>query len=295
MISLSFRPYESDKQLDGKLGKFLDQSAYDLLINNKTHPEPIELKDAITGVTFGVWVPKSLPLEFCLNAFQGLREAATGTTNRGIASGESKMRLRKDGSVSKTRIGNAVDSSVIGYFDRYSRMNYCRACAWNYARPNEWALAVAMIEEISRLFKLYAFEKYSYQATVAAKVKKDWLIGDSIFSTVTVNKNFRTALHRDGLNLADSFSAFNVLRAGNFIGGNLVFPRYRIAISADNQDLLFFMPQEPHGNTEMKAINGKKYERISLVYYLRDKMRNCGTQEEELERGRRYHGGLEAP
>jgi len=293
MKVLTFKPLQTDKQLDSQLGDFLDEQSYDLLISNKNFTEPVELKDAITNKTFAVWVPSSLPKQFCLDAYKSLREAATSTTNRGIASGKSEMRIRKDGSVSKTRIGNAVDSSIIGYFDRYPRMNYCRACAWNYAHPSEWKKAIPMIEEISRLFKTYAFEKYNYQATVAAKVKKDWLIGDSVFSTVTINKNFRTALHRDGLNLEDSFSAFNVLRAGNFMGGNLVFPRYRIAVSSDNQDLLFFMPQEPHGNTEMKSINGKAFERISLVYYLRDKMRECGTVEEELERGRRYHGGLE--
>jgi hypothetical protein len=292
MKVLTFKPLQTDQQLDTQLGKFLDDQSYDLLISNKNFTEPIELKDAITNKTFAVWVPSCLPKEFCLSAYKSLREAASSSTNRGLASGESKLRIRKDGSVSKTNVGNAVDSSVIGYFDRYPRMNYCRSCAWNYAHPNEWKKAIPMIEEISSLFKKYAFDKYDYQANVAAKVKKDWLIGESVFSTVTINKNFRTALHRDGLNLEDSFSAFNVLRAGNFIGGNLVFPRYRIAISADNQDLLFFMPQEPHGNTEMKAINGKSYERISLVYYLRDKMRNCGTIEEELERGRRYHGGV---
>lgn len=292
MKNVMFAPTQSDKQLDSHVGEFLDDTSYDLLISNKTHPEPLRIADAETGKVFAVWVPKSLSADFCSQAYASLREAAQSTNNRGKASGASFQRLRADGSVSKTRIGNVVDSSIIGYYDRYPRMNYCRACAWNYAHPSEWKKAIPMIEEISRLFAQYAPEKYNYQAGVAAKVKKDWLIGESVFSTVTINKNFRTALHRDGLNLADSFSAFNVLRAGNFLGGNLVFPRYRIAVSADNQDLLFFMPQEPHGNTEMKAINGKKYERISLVYYLRDKMRDCGTIEEELERGRRYHGGV---
>lgn len=293
MKTIDLRPLATDKQLDALCGKFLEETSYDLLISNKTHGEPLALRDAETQKIFAVWVPKSLQMEFCSSAFKSLRSAATSTTNRGIASGESKMRLRKDGSVSKTRIGATVESSIIGYYDRYPRMNYCRACAWNYAHPEAWRRAIPMIEQISDLFKLFAPEKYNYQASVAAQVRKEWLIGNSVFSTVTVNKNFRTAVHRDGLNLDNSFSAFNVLRAGQFIGGNLVFPRYRIAVSADNQDLLFFMPQEPHGNTEMKAINGKPYERLSFVYYLRDKMRDCGTLEQELERGRRYHGGIE--
>lgn len=290
MRTLSLQPTLTDKQLDGKVGSFLDESYYDLTISSKSHPEPCELRDATTGKLFAVWVPQSLSAEFCSQAYMSLREAAQATNNRGKASGASFLRKRADGSTGKTRIGNTVDSSIIGYFDRYSRMNYCRACAWNYAHPQAWAKAIPMIEQISRAFSRYAEEKYLYQASVAAQVKKDWLIGNSIFSTVTINKNFRTALHRDGLNLDNSFSAFNVLRAGNFLGGNLVFPRYRISIISDNRDLLFFMPQEPHGNTEMKSINGKPFERISLVYYLRDKMRDCGTIEEELERGRRYHG-----
>lgn len=288
---LFFQPVLTDVELDSRQGKFLDDKSFDLLINNKTHPNIVELKDEQTKKTFAVWIPKLLSIDFCKQAFLSLRSAATETTNRGVASGDTHQYRRADGSIGKTTRGNPVNSAIIGYFDRSPRRNYCRSCAWNYAHMSEWQKAIPMIEEISKLFESHAPEKFEYQSRVAKQVHKDWLIGETVFSTVTVNKNFRTALHRDGLNLQNSFSAFNVLRAGNFVGGHLVFPRYRIAISADNQDLLFFMPQEPHGNTEMKAVNGKAFERISLVYYLRDKMRECGTLEQEFERGRRIHGG----
>ncbi len=293
MHRMILKPHLTDKQLDARASEFLDEKDYDVLIGNASHPDPIELSDADTGVTFAVWVPNKLESSFVKAAFVSLSDAASSSTNRGIAAGSGKhLRVRADGSVGNTFVADKVLSSVVGYFDRYPRMNYCRSCAWNYANPDKWQVAVPMIQKISQLFAQYCPEKYRFQAQYAAKIKSDWIIPGTVFSTVTVNKNFRTALHRDGLNLAGSFSAFNVMRVGNFLGGHLVLPRYRIAFNCDNGDVLFFAPQEPHGNCEMKQMGKQKFERLSLVYYVRDKLIKCGTMAEELERGKNLHGGL---
>lgn len=293
MLKLALKAQLTDKQLDERAGQFLNQTDYEFVIGNTSHTAPLEICDAETGAIVAVWVPNLLSAKFIKQAFFALREAASVTDNRGTAAGSgSYKRIRADGSVSTSTHGAKVMSSVVGYFDRYPRRDYCRACAWNYTNPEKWDAAVPMIQEISHLFSQYAKEKYLYQEEVASQVKPDWLIPGTVFSTVTVNKNFRTALHRDGLNLAHSFSAFNVLRTGNFLGGQLVFPRYRVAFQADNGDLLFFAPQEPHGNIEIKQLGNQKYERLSFVYYLREKMKNCGTMEEELQRGKERHGAM---
>jgi hypothetical protein len=184
-------------------------------------------------------------------------------------------------------------SSVIGFYDRYPRMNYCRACAWNANHPEKWEKALPLFQQISELFSHYCPERFALQKSVAAKVHPDFVIKGTVFSTITVNKNFRTASHQDGLNLEGSFSCFNVLKKGYYEGGYLIFPRYKIAFDCQNTDLMFFMPQEPHGTSEMKGLfEGKPFDRMSLVYYLRDKMQACGSMAEELQRGKSIHGGL---
>lgn len=294
MQTIRRKPRLSEQDLNALEGSFADPSMFDHVIGRQNHPEPLELLDDETGEQIAVWIPHALSVEFCSMAYRALHDAASVSKNRGTASGsKSRSYQRADGSLSTTHVADPVMSAIIGFYDRYPRQNYCRVCAWNSNNPEAWAQALPMIQAISRRFSEYVPDKWAYQQGVAERVKSCWLIPETVFSTVTVNKNFRTAIHRDGLNLRNSFSAFNVLRAGRFLGGQLVFPRYGVAFHADNQDLLFFKPQEPHGNTDIKPFDAKPFERMSFVYYLREKMTLCGTVAEELERGKRKHGQLE--
>lgn len=293
MEIISGKTFLTEAQLDKLIGKMPEPGSRLEVVSSQNNKQPVAIIDFETGHMKAVFVPNALNDEFVHQAYFGLRNAAQMSNNRGTAAGSgSRKRLLKDGTVSKTIIGGAVQSSVIGFFDRYPRMDFCRECAWNYAHPTEWSKALPLFAQISALFERYCPDKFNYQKAIAAKVHPDFIIPNTVFSTITVNKNFRTAIHRDGLNLKNSFSAFNVIRAGNYSGGLLVFPRYRIAIQCNNHDALFFMPQEPHGNTPITPMGSAPYERISLVYYLREKMQKCGSMAEELARGKQKHGGL---
>lgn len=294
MIQLVLKPSLTDDQLRPMMGKYIDHRSYDILVNSRTHPEPFQLVDGLTKEPKAVWVPNALSVDFAQAAFHSLRGAATVTTNRGTAAGGGFLRKRPDGTYSRTNVSKPVMSAIIGYYDRYARKNYCRSCAWNAQHPKEWEKALPLFKQISHLFSIYCPEKYALQKKVAENVHPDFLIKDTVFSTVTVNKNYQTSVHKDGLNLRDSFSCFNVLKHGVYDGGFLIFPRYRVAFDCGNTDVMFFMPQEPHGTSEIKnLIEGKSYERLSLVYYIREKMTLCGSMAEEMERGKRVHGGLD--
>lgn len=294
MKTLKLKPYFTEDQCEQLIGNMSKENDYDLVISNKKFDQPVALVDAETNEPVATFVPNKLQKRFIQEAYAGLRNAAQLTNNRGSAAGSgSWKRIRADGSVSKANIGMSVRSSIIGFYDRYERMNFCRSCAWNYAHPNEWQKALPLFAQISQIFKEICPDKHEIQRRHAEKVHPDFIIPDTVFSTITVNKNFRTAYHRDALNLHDSFSAFNVINAGDYQGGLLVFPKYRVALACNNGDLLFFKPQEVHGNTPIIPMSKKAtYERISMVYYLREKMVECGSMAEELERGKKYHGGL---
>jgi hypothetical protein len=109
------------------------------------------------------------------------------------------------------------------------------------------------------------------------------------FTTITVNKNFRTAAHRDAGDLSAGFSNLTVVsKDKEWEGGYLVLPQYRIAINVRPGDLLLINNHEGiHGNTEIIPPAGKKIEdmeRISLVCYFREKMTELKSWEYEQHR-----------
>jgi isocitrate dehydrogenase kinase/phosphatase len=108
-----------------------------------------------------------------------------------------------------------------------------------------------------------------------------------VFTTLTVNKTFRTAAHRDAGDLDSGLSNLLVLsNNGNYSGGYLVFPQVRIAVNVRPGDLLLVNNHEViHGNTPI-VLEDDEAERISIVCYFREKMLELGTHEYEDARFR---------
>jgi hypothetical protein len=115
------------------------------------------------------------------------------------------------------------------------------------------------------------------------QTKSDWVVPGTAFTTITVNMNFRTAVHKDAGDLKQGFGVLSVLEAGDYSGCYLVFPQYRVAVDMRSADVLLCDVHEWHGNTPLVGKKGK-YQRISVVLYYREKMFKCGTAEEELAR-----------
>ena len=234
-----------------------------------------------------------------------MRGAASQTNNRGFAGGEViedqknqnivKVRktasqvIKKNGTVSNTNRANLVNSGIVGYFDRNPRFPYCRQTAWfakNFKKVNN---AYPYIKIIDGLFKKASPERYAAQKVYADKTHEDWILGNTVFTTITVNKNFKTALHTDAGDCKEGLGNLAVLSAGNYEGGYTVIPRYRVAFDVRSGDVCFFNVHEYHGNTEMKS--KLAYERISVVCYYREKMHHCLHPEEEVIRAKAREKG----
>jgi hypothetical protein len=97
-----------------------------------------------------------------------------------------------------------------------------------------------------------------------------------------VNKTFRTAAHRDAGDLDTGLSNLLVLsNDGNYTGGYLIFPEYRIAVNVRPGDLLLVNNHEIiHGNTPI-VLESPTSDRVSLVCYFRKKMVELGSWEYE--------------
>lgn len=276
---------------DTFLGKKLDETSYDLLIE--------EDADVFTpeGELLLRFRKKCLPANLAREAFPILEKIKQKTNNRGYASGKLYMNApptkKLDGTLSKThRVakGGEVVSSVIGYFDRYPRIPYCRQTAFTANEPENFEKVLPFIRAVNAAYEEIDPERYEKQKVWAEKTSKDFIISGTTFTTITVNQNFQTAVHTDQGDLKEGLSNILVLRAGEFQGGNLVFPHYRAAVKLDTCDLLLFDSHHMHGNTPIFGKLGS-YRRVSLVLYFREKMIDCGTAQQELERAKRREKG----
>lgn len=193
--------------------------------------------------------------------------------------------------ISQTTYANPVNSGIAGFFDRYPRIPFGRACAYNEKYPEKFELAFPYLRKLDKEFSTLLPGRHANQKLAASKLDQRFLVaGDTVFTTLTINKTFRTAAHRDAGDLASGFSNLGVINAGkNFKGGYLVLPEYRIAVNIRPGDLLLIANHDAiHGNTEiLPAEEGCCPEcliRMSLVCYFREKMSELGSWEYEEAR-----------
>lgn len=229
-------------------------------------------------------------------AFEVIRKDLRGSVkNRGTAAGAKMVRRKnQDGTLSKTREAFGYDkkatSDVLGFFERTQRFPFCRACGFNLNKPERWKLILPIAIEADRWLAELVPDKYKTQSEYVAKAHPDFIVPGTIFTTLTVNKNFRCAMHLDAGDLKAGFSAMSCFRKGRYSGGLLVFPEWRIAVHMDHGDLILFNPHYWHGNTAIKKIDDDAV-RCTVVYYFREKVQHCLSNVEELELAKRRTGG----
>ena len=193
--------------------------------------------------------------------------------------------LKADGTISNTHRANLVASGIVGYFDRYPRIPYCRLTAYNLAHPGRFDAARPMIESVDQVFAKEMPDRYQAQREIIEKTSGDFYINGTVFTTITVNKNWQTAVHKDAGDYAPGFGVMTVFWAGKGDGCYFCYPRYGIAVRARTGDVVLSDVHEWHGNTPFHGLPGR-YERLSCVFYYRAKMVNCGSADEELARAR---------
>jgi hypothetical protein len=182
---------------------------------------------------------------------------------------------------STTNYAKSVYSGVAGWYDRYPRIPYGRATAYTEKNPELFAKSYPFLQTLNKGFKELLPWRWGNQKAAADKIDSRFLVPETVFTTITVNKTFRTACHRDAGDLDDGLSNLLVLGKGDYTGGYLVFPEYRVAVNVRPGDLLLVNNHEIiHGNTEMK-LKDENSERISLVCYFREKMLELKSWEYE--------------
>jgi hypothetical protein len=218
------------------------------------------------------YLPKALPSRVCDQAalIKALIKAATWTDNRGDAAGGRHHRLKKDGTVDPRSRAEKVQSGIMGYYYDKGRR---RTTAFTKNHRREWLSVLPLVLAVNDVFRRNLRDcSRRYNAMIRARERTDlrWVIPGTVFTTVTVNKDYPTTVHKDKGDLPAGFGVMAVVRAGEreWEGGYLVFPRYRVAVDMRHGDVLLAdVHGEWHGNTPIFGAG-----RLSLVCYFRTKM-----------------------
>lgn len=282
MIQARLRTRISTAELESKIGKVLGTEDFNMLLTG-----PAKLLKP-NGDPLCVYLPGALLEEAEIpgiyDTFHSLKSIRT--ENRGVASGSRRI---KSGSGNKTR-ALPVPSSIIGAFDSAGHQKYCRLTAWTGQNLPQWETLRPFLQGVAHHFEQHLPDRYNTQMEQVRATYPEWVVPGTPFTTVTVNNTYPTGVHQDAGDLESGFSTLACLRKGTFTGGNLVFPKYRVALDLQHGDLALIDAHEYHGNTAIFCACGERRngmcetcgaERISIVSYFRERMTRCGTYAEE--------------
>lgn len=277
----------ADEAMDERAGKCPGDPDYDVLLTGPTRVSKLD------GRPLAVYLPGVLKEVNAPGVYEVLHDLRKNiSVNRGLASGTQRIKSNQTRSYTRK-----IASAVVGALDPQGQTRYCRLTSWTGRNLPRWELLQPLLVEIAGHLAEHVPERYRAQMGQVERTDPAWVVPGTPFSTVTVNNSYPTGVHTDKGDLAAGFSTIACLRRGEYTGGRLVFPQYRLAVDLKHGDLILMDAHEWHGNTLMRcacgtAMNGCcalcSAERISVVSYYREKLTACGTPEQERRKAEEY-------
>jgi hypothetical protein len=212
-----------------------------------------------------------------ITAGRGLLQYKHSSTSRKMAAGTDEKAVgRYKGGMGAA---NKVFSSMVGYVEPIAFYK-CRETTM-YAKHKDKFRAdtLPLVQFISRKFRQYAPKQYNKQKKFVDQLNQNMVLPDTVFTTFSVNVDFRTRTHRDQGDYSSGLGNLMVFNVGDFTGGETLLPEYKIGFHIEEGDMLFFDVHEVHCNNPIK---GKG--RISIVAFAREKiLQKCqGITQQQL-------------
>jgi hypothetical protein len=195
------------------------------------------------------------------------------SSNRGNASGSKNK---------KVGLNPKTMAHIIGYFDKLGvKQKYVakkkgikislgvRETLFNMDYPEKFKKTIPLIKEIDQMYNKYAHSHYLQQQKKARQTP--FTISDTVFSTVTININFKTTVHTDKGDDPNGFGNLSVIEHGKYTGGETCFPQYGIGVNVRTGDILLMDVHQMHGNLPINY-ESPDAKRMAIVCYLRDKI-----------------------
>ena len=274
----------NDRDAEKLAGTYLDDSSYDTLVKEDT-----DAYDLYGNLLFK-FRKNVIPYEVIKLGYDSFKDSIELTDGRGMAAGGNSLRIKKDGTVSKISVAKKVYSGNVGNMNAGAMISYCRRTAFARAHFDKYTQGIPFVQYIDGLYKELCEDYYRRQINVAKATNQNYVIGGTSFTTVTVNKNFQTAVHKDSGDYPKGFGNLCVYREGSYDGSYFVLPQYKVAVDLHTGDMLFANVHKWHGNTNFKDCS-EDYLRIAFVCYYRDYMLQCKSPKEELARVKQEKNG----
>lgn len=188
-------------------------------------------------------------------------------------------------------------SKVSGYYDKIhialrqyfkGTNTVCRKTAFTRDNWDKWESVIPFFEIIANQYKQLAPKHYKRQlALFDSPVTSKFQIGNTPFTTITSNYNWRTAIHKDKGDYREGMGNLTVL-GGEFHGGYLCFPQFGVAVDVRPRDTVIMDVHQWHCNTELKTNNTNRV-RLSFVSYFREKIADCNSKKIVNDEELYYH------
>lgn len=203
----------------------------------------------------------------------------------GMIEALSRVRFPKD----ERTNGLITQSETIGYRPRMMGLSGKKTCAkttfGNKHKDIEDDLFhVAHIAE--GLYSKYAPDRYQNHSTMAQKVRGEYLMPETNFTSGIINKNNPLKYHLDTGNFKNVFSIMLGLKK-DIKGGYLHIPELKVNLKISNGSLTMFDGQRfVHGVTPIIGSKEKSY-RFTIVFYSLVQMWSCLETAAEVENAKK--------
>ena len=289
-------------------GKWLDESDYDTLISSIGVNEkvikvskPVASIDGdrppfayiVKGEYTGDMYQNIKDTLFSIDDVSTMRANAAGPIDheemkkKGLIEGvHYKLRtpnsyypLKKNGKFNRIAESNAIHSVLIGYKrGRFTGM--IKPSGWMEKKSNQekWEVLQNIAPLNEGALKVAAPDIWRRQRAFADNyIESKYHIGGAPITALSENRyssegTAKMSAHVDGKDLEFGMTTMCVFRIGDFEGANLCFPRYGLAIEADDGDVLIADSNELHGVTPIRG-NGV---RLSCVAYCDEHVATMG-------------------
>lgn len=311
------KPIATDAEFAKYEGTWFEEDAVDQIIREDA--DVYALEDGKERL-LGKFRKDVLPKDDVQKGWDGFRLLAIPSRNRAAAAGPIDLkgkywskrkptevskwsaRYMQNGKVSKMRVNNVVASGVLGYYESTAFLDAaCRMTGYTRKALKNFLHGVPFLEAIDTQFKKLVPDAHAKQLT-ALKKHKAYQISNTAFSTLTVNLNFRTALHKDAGDYKDGFGNLSVIEWGKYHGGITMLPRFKVGFDVRTGDFLAMDVHEWHTNSKLyetkedKEYNDAlpdirtrdpetgvvgsdhKFQRLTFVCYFREKLANCDEE-----------------
>ncbi|CCW69781.1 unnamed protein product [Phytomonas sp. Hart1] len=193
----------------------------------------------------------------------GIDPTICRATSRVLEPAATRSNLR-----AATNGGTPPETGIVGFYDYLNNPTPQKCRATRFTRQNGDSVMNGCQTFLQALDSMYHAQAPAHYQLQRMAIPPRFELCGTAFSTLTVNRNFRTAVHRDRGDFRGGLGALCVID-GAFDGCHLVIKPLQRAFRLSVGDVLLFDTSLEHGNTEVHN-SELPWKRISVVCYLRN-------------------------